>query len=142
MARKPGRPSKYTDELATTICERIAEGESLRRICSADDMPDRKTILRWLADERNGFAAKYAHARNLQAEAMDELIHDIGDGVLTGLYDPHAAKVALGAYQWRASKLAPKKYGDRVAVAGVEGEPVKTHVTIELVDKPDSSSTE
>ena len=50
--RKRGHPSSYTDTLAFEICRRIAEGESLRRVCTASDMPDKTTVLRWLAASR------------------------------------------------------------------------------------------
>jgi hypothetical protein len=33
--------------------------------------------------------------------------------------------VVLSAYQWRASKLAPKKYGDMIKLAGHDGGAVK-----------------
>jgi hypothetical protein len=38
-----GRPSDYTQEIADLICERIADGESLRAICAGDDMPNKST---------------------------------------------------------------------------------------------------
>jgi len=34
-----GRPTEYTKELANTICNRIADGNSLRSVCLAEDMP-------------------------------------------------------------------------------------------------------
>ena len=34
---------------------------------------------------------------------------EVADETLDGKYDPHAAKVAISAYQWRASKLDSKK---------------------------------
>ena len=43
-----GRPTDYTLELATLICERMVEGETLRKICADDDMPHRSTVFRWL----------------------------------------------------------------------------------------------
>ncbi len=48
---KKGRPSLYTESLAARICRRLAEGESLRAICADKVMPDKATVLRWLADE-------------------------------------------------------------------------------------------
>ena len=48
--RKPGRPTLYSDELAATICRRLAEGESLRKICANPTMPDKSTVLSWLFD--------------------------------------------------------------------------------------------
>ncbi len=49
--KKTGRPSLYTEPLAAKICLRLAEGETLRSICRDGAMPDKATVLRWLADE-------------------------------------------------------------------------------------------
>ncbi|RUY09387.1 terminase small subunit protein, partial [Mesorhizobium sp. M7A.F.Ca.CA.004.12.1.1] len=35
------RPSEFTQEIADTICQSLAEGNSLRSICEADDMPSK-----------------------------------------------------------------------------------------------------
>jgi hypothetical protein len=107
---KPGRPSDYTPELGDTICDRLADGESLRAICDEDGMPDRRTVLRWLADNVD-FAAKYARAREFQADVMDEKILEVANACTPET--AQADRVKIGAYQWRAAKLAPKKYSDK-----------------------------
>lgn len=48
-SKGPGRPSDYSEELADIICERPADGESLRSICLNDGMPNKATVFRWLA---------------------------------------------------------------------------------------------
>lgn len=45
---KMGRPTLFTDELALEICERIANGRSLRSVCLDKDMPHMATVMRWL----------------------------------------------------------------------------------------------
>jgi hypothetical protein len=45
----------------------------------------------------------------------------------SGLLDPQAARVAISAYQWRASKLKPKKYGDKLDVT-TDGQPLTVQV--------------
>lgn len=110
---KMGRPSDYRDELADEICDRLIEGESLRQICRRPGMPDRRTVLRWL-DAHADFAAKYARARESQGDLMDDLILEAAG---TADKDNAAAvRVKIDAYKWRASKLAPKKYGDTSTV--------------------------
>lgn len=49
-AKKPkmGRPTLFTDELALEICERIANGRSLRSVCLDKDMPAMSTVMDWL----------------------------------------------------------------------------------------------
>lgn len=130
--RKAGRPSAYTEAIADAICDRIAAGESMRRICSADGMPDRSTVLRWLA-EREDFATKCARARELQADAVDDEIVEMLGEVKTGTLDPQAARVLLAGYQWRASKLAPKRYGDKTVHTGPDGEgPMRVEVAVKF----------
>lgn len=108
------RPTDYNEEIEETICERLSIGESMRQICSDEAMPNRSTVLRWMA-KYDSFAAKCAHARDLQADLMDDKILDVAEDALAGRVDVQAAKVAISAYQWRASKLKPKKYGDKIA---------------------------
>lgn len=78
-------------------------------------MPDRTTVMRWLAIH-DDFAAKYASARAMQADYLEEEMAEIEDRTLAGEVDPAAARAVLGSKQWRAAKLAPKKYGDKLDV--------------------------
>lgn len=129
-----GRPTDYTQELAAEICDRIANGESLRGICRDEDKPNRSTILRWLASHED-FAAKCARARLLQADALEEEMQEVADdgtndwmerrseaekggGIMTGwvLNGEHVqrSKLRVSTLQWRAAKLNPKKYGEKI----------------------------
>jgi hypothetical protein len=73
-----GRPSSFTQEIADEICERLVEGESLRKICRDDHTPNVATVCRWLASNE-GFREHYAHARALQADTLADEILDIAD---------------------------------------------------------------
>jgi hypothetical protein len=59
---KRGRPSLYSPEIAEEICERLASGESMRRICQDEHMPGRRTVEGWM-DADPDFRAKCARAR-------------------------------------------------------------------------------
>lgn len=119
-----GRPSSYTDEMADAICGAIAEGASLRQICELEGMPGRRTVLDWL-EKHEDFRAKYARAREHQADVMDDLVLHVADTCDSENYQ--AARVKIAAYQWRASKLRPKVYGDKVQQehTGPGGGPVR-----------------
>ncbi len=111
--RNPGRPSRYSDGLVNRICLRIAGGESLRRICGEDDMPDKATVLRWLLDSRHAaFRRRYGIARETQADAFADEIVDIADSA-SGREDAAVAKLRIDARKWVAAKLKPKRYGER-----------------------------
>lgn len=139
-AGKCGRPSSYSDELAEKICARIAEGESLRKICRDEQMPSASTVFAWLADEKHsGFRSKYTHAREVQAELMAEDLIEIADSTAMDTVadengeKPNPAAVArdklrVETRKWIASKLLPKKYGDKVSaeLSGPDGGPIQT----------------
>lgn len=71
------------------------------------------------------FAAKCARAREAQADLMDERILEVADNCTPET--AQADRVKISAYQWRASKLAPKKYGDKVVNehSGPNGGPIQ-----------------
>lgn len=119
-----GRPSDYTEEMGDEICARIAEGQSLRKICEADDMPSRSSVLRWLHAQPE-FEAKCARARTLQADVMDDLVLETAEDCTAANFQ--ASRVKIAAYQWRASRLNPKRFGDRTQLAAtdVDGEPAQ-----------------
>lgn len=64
--KKPGAPSKYSEELARKICELIAQGKSEAKISKMAGMPSEMTIRRW-KDEHPDFCALSAHARATSA---------------------------------------------------------------------------
>ncbi len=125
-----GRQSEYTQEVADAICERIADGESLRSICTGEEMPNKSTVFRWL-EALPDFATKYARAREFQADSMADDIVDIADtpqiGVKTKTNEKGEVettegdmiehrKLRIAARQWTAEKLRPKKYGPKLEI--------------------------
>lgn len=107
-----GRPSSYTPEVAEAIFDRLEQGESLASICRSDGMPSIRTVLRW-ADERQDFADEYRRAREAAGEHLDDQIDQIQQTAVDK-DTAQAARVRITALQWRASKQAPRKFGDRL----------------------------
>lgn len=110
--RKLGRPTDYTKDMADKICEKIANGRSLRSICAEDGMPPMKTIYRWL-EANEEFRHQYARARDKQADYFAEEIIEIADSAEAESAAVAKAKLQIDARKWAASKIAPKKYGDK-----------------------------
>lgn len=118
--------STYTPELAAEICKRIALGESLRAICRDENMPSQETVFRWLRTDA-GFREQYARAREDQAEFyLDEIIAISDDSTHDTKHtdsgeQPNSewisrSRLRVDARKWAMSKLAPKKYGDKIDV--------------------------
>lgn len=142
-----GRPSKYSEELVNEICRRISTGsDGLNKICEEKDMPSTVTVYGWLNNPKYiEFLNKYVRAREEQADLLADEIIQIADetskdtllikqhGVLTEVENKewiNRSRLRVDARKWKASKLAPKKYGDKVDITSA-GQPVKTYV-IEL----------
>ena len=131
-----GRPSEFTQETADIICERIADGESLRAICSEDEMPNKATIFRWLAANES-FSDQYARARETQADSLFDEILTIADTPMEGTKTKVTAngteittgdmiehrRLQVDARKWMAGKLRPKKYGEKITqeLTGADG---------------------
>lgn len=104
---------ELTPELEETILARLEDGESLVQICRDAHMPSRSTVLRWQREDE-AFDARCARAREAQGELAADEQDDIAARCLAGEIAPDIARVVLSAKQWRAEKLAHKKYGKRV----------------------------
>ncbi|MDQ3024672.1 MAG: hypothetical protein M3R04_09885 [bacterium] len=85
----------------------------MRQVCEDEGMPHRATVLRWMGEDE-AFATKCARARALQADIMDDKVLEVADACTDETAT--ADRIKIMAYQWRASKLAPKKYGDKLDV--------------------------
>ena len=122
-----GRPSKYTPELAAEICRRLANGETLRAICRDEGFPPDRTVRGWAMDEATapGFGPQYASARNTGMDAMADQIIDLAD---TG--DIERARLQCDVRKWFLCKLAPKRYGERVEIAGDKAAPLAHRVDV------------
>lgn len=122
-----GRPSKFTQELADHICAELMEGKSLRRICMAENMPNRSTVFLWLASNES-FSDQYARAREIQGDTYFDEAIDIADDGQNDTYEDAdgnkrtdmdviaRSRLRVDTRKWAASKLRPKKYGDRIDV--------------------------
>lgn len=134
-APKPtGRPTKFNQQTADLICMMLSEGLSLRQILKADTtgaLPAQSTVYEWLL-RFPLFAEQYARAREEQADTNADEILEIADEHPPEYTDEKGRtsldityiqwqKNRIEARKWTAAKLRPKKYGDRMAVEGVEG---------------------
>jgi Asp-tRNA(Asn)/Glu-tRNA(Gln) amidotransferase B subunit len=107
-----------TDEVAEIqekVITEIQTGRSLRQVCGDEGMPNFRTVQRWIVSD-GSFAVRYARARTAQADTLFDRMEAVEEAVSAGTMDSHAARVVLDSMRWRASKLAPKIYGDRLDV--------------------------
>ena len=145
-----GRPSAYSGDIAAIICERIADGNSLRTICDEEEMPSKAAVMRWLS-QHTEFRDQYARAREAQADALFDEILDIADDSRNDWMEKRGAngekagwqengeairrsQMRIDARKWMASKLLPKKNGDKQQLehSGVDGAPLVPIINLSL----------
>lgn len=99
----------------------IEEGESIRQ--TAKELGISTTFITdWILAEPE-FAARYAKAKEVQAERFADEIVAIADAA-TPEY-ANVARLQVDARKWVSAKLLPKKYGDK---------PQETHVTTNITN--------
>jgi len=136
---KTGRPSTYTPEIAATICTRISQGQPLRAIAATEKI-DISTVYDWLG-RHPSFAEQYARAREEQADTLADEIAALADEEPRMVVDDKGVaridsawvqwqKNRVEARKWVAAKLKPKKWGERIQVAGDADNPIKVEAEV------------
>lgn len=107
-------------------------------------MPDKATVIRWLSLQP-AFRDQYARAREAQADTLFDEILDIADDghndwMLRSYGDDERwvengeairrSVLRIDARKWMAGKLRPKKYGDKLELAGDPDNPLVINVTV------------
>ena len=94
-------------------------------------MPGSSTVRGWLRVHPE-FAANYASAREEQGHTIADTLGDIRKKVLTGEYDPQAARAAADIAKWEASRRASKHYGDKALIGSDPDNPLPTGFNVNL----------
>ena len=113
-------------------------------------MPHQDTIMAWLDGSKPAFSEQYARAREAQADKLAEEALQIADdgrsdtyvdgdvNVKTDTEVIQRSKLRVDTRKWLASKMAPKKYGDKVTQehTGANGGAIQVASTVTFVRPP------
>lgn len=106
-------------QLAQDVIAGLLEGKSCRTSCKDVGVP-LASFFRWVANDES-LADQYARAREMLIEHMAEDLLQISDEAVAttaaGATDSGAVakqRLQVDTRKWLLSKLAPKKYGDKV----------------------------
>lgn len=149
----------FTQDIGDLICALIAEGQSLRKICSLEGYPVLSTVMLWVAKGTRGeepykdFSEQYARALDIRTEYWAEELIDIADDVdadylftddgkrIFNSENVQRARVRIDSRKWLMGKLKPKKYGEKVTqeLIGDKDKPLSFDGKIEIIHvKPKS----
>ena len=150
--KKTGRPSKYTPEIAQEIVERLSEGTPWWEICRDEHMPHWRTIYDWMyKDDREtaagrgvGLSASIARAREIGQDAIAEDCIRIIDQEPSKIVGDGGVRYDSAYVQWQKNRVEqrlkllakwnPKRYGDRVTMAGDAENPVSVQADLAFFD--------
>lgn len=131
-----GQPTKYTKKIGDDICEGVAEGKSLSKISKELKIKTRN-VFNWFRNHPE-FLQNYIHAKEEQAELFAEEIVEVADTKLPQFLDGkidsavvNQLRLRVDARKWVASKLKPKKYGDKIQTEDLtKREPVQMTINL------------
>jgi hypothetical protein len=113
---------EYSDDLFAEICKRISDGRSIRSVCSDPDMPSAQSVFRWLKDVE-GASEQYARACDDRADYLAELAITEAYNEATDSGSVQRDRLKVDTIKWFTSKLAPKKYGERIQTEDITQQP-------------------
>jgi hypothetical protein len=104
------RKSSYRAKTAGMICNRLANGESLRSVCRLEGMPSRQTVFNWLREEPE-FLGHYERARQEGLKCLADELIDIGDDQKI---DVQSRRLMVETRKWILCKLVRGLYGENI----------------------------
>jgi len=132
------RQSTVTQEDTEAVLEMMREGHSLRKACAAQNVTT-QSFLR-LVEANEDLAVQYARARADMLDAQAQELEDIGDQAVRAqtAVEVNGLRLKADNRKWLLSKLAPRKYGDKLELSGDKESPL----TVQIVRYADSSAPE
>jgi len=123
------KPKRDKDAISQTVLQGMRNGLSCFKACEAAGVPN-STFMRWV-DSDAKLAESYAHAREDLIERMAQEVLELADSDVPetgeGKKDWQAIqkhKLQVDTRKWLLSKLAPKRYGDKLEVSGDPANPL------------------
>ena len=114
------------------VCERLANGVTMTAIAEEIGVTVGK-LSQWIASDEE-YSARAREARIHAARIWDEKALSVIEQALDP-FELQRAKELAHHYRWRASKTAPKEYGDKVTQehTGADGGPIQARIAVEFV---------
>lgn len=112
-SRDKNKPVTFSEELFNSICDRLSEGQSLRKICEDNEMPSKSNVLKWIRDSKE-LQDQYARAKEESSDAFAEEMMDIIKDTKEDSNAIQKARLQIDTMKWLMSKQKPKKYGDKL----------------------------
>jgi len=121
------RLTEYNYDLCVEICDKLADGDNIKRILNSDtNYPNWTTFRRWKQLNAE-LSTLYINSQQDKAIALENELDDLRDMLLTKEIDPSTYNTLAQTIKWKMAKFYPKVYGDKI-------EQTNTNLNIEQKD--------
>jgi hypothetical protein len=111
--REKARQIMQTADFWEQLWEHLAEGNTLRSFVGDGSTVTYGQLLKRIQSDPE-MNERYETVRNARALANAERIEQLAEKVELEQIDPNAAKVSIGARQWLAERMDPKRWGNKI----------------------------
>ena len=109
-AKDTARPTDYSDEIAQSLLDRMADGERLSAICEDATMPDLPTVSRWaVSSDLQEFADRLVRAREELACRFADKALELSEDYKNG--SAHDRRLQIDTLKWYAAATYPEAFG-------------------------------
>lgn len=128
------RPSEYDIKLCIEICDKLANGDNIRRILASEThYPDWTTFRRWKQNNEE-LRTLYINSQQDKAIALENELDDLRDMLLAKEIDASTYNTLAQTIKWKMAKFYPKVFAERTDITS-GGETIKnvpTTIQVEI----------
>lgn len=114
----------FSNVIADIICDRVANGESLTKICNEDSMPTYRQLCVWRRENQE-FAEALRDAKLDSGEVLFDKAMEIAEGDDIPKADVPGLKLKAELYKWAAGVRTPEDFGNRTKIVGDVNAPIQ-----------------
>lgn len=104
------------------ILDLYVEGQALKKICTLGEMPNYRTVLRWIRDNPE-IRDQFQKARAARAIDFEERALELAENLI-GKDDAVGERLRFDIFKWAAEVGDPTQYGKKVTVGGDDERPI------------------
>lgn len=110
------RPSEYDFKLCQEICDRLAEGENIKRILDSDERFPKWNTFRVWKNTKPELNALYVISQQDKAILLENEMDELKDMLIEKEIDNQTYNVLVQTVKWKMAKFYPKVFGDNKQV--------------------------
>ena len=128
------RLTEYDYVLCVEICDKLADGDNIKRILNSDtNYPNWTTFRRW-KQLNSELSTLYINSQQDKAIALENELDDLRDLLSSKEIDHQTYNVLAQTLKWKMAKFYPKVFGDRTDITSggekITNAPQEVKITI------------